>query len=96
MGPDLSNIGGARALPQLYQSLVDPDAEISPGYQGAQVLLKNGKALRGVARNRTNYSLQLQDESGKLHLISTSDIPDHVDERLTDAEGFKRVQQRRS
>src|SRR5207237_350607 len=56
LGPDLSNIGGVRALPQLYQSLVDPDAEISPGYQGAQVLLKNAKTLRGVARNRTNYS----------------------------------------
>jgi putative heme-binding domain-containing protein len=61
-------------LPQLYQSLVDPDAEISPGYQGAQVLLRNGKTLRGVARSRTNYSLQLQDESGKLHLLSTSDV----------------------
>jgi putative heme-binding domain-containing protein len=74
LGPDLSNIGGARALPQLYQSLVDPDAEISTGYQGAQVLLKNGKTLRGVARNRTNYSVQLQDEGGKLHLLSASDI----------------------
>jgi len=74
LGPDLSNIGGARALPQLYQSLVDPDAEISPGYQGAQVLLKNGKTLKGVARNRTNYSVQLQDEGGSLHLLSASDI----------------------
>jgi putative heme-binding domain-containing protein len=74
LGPDLSNIGGARALPQLYQSLVDPDAEISTGYQGAQVLLKNGKTLSGVARNRTNYSLQLQDEEGHLQLLSASDI----------------------
>jgi hypothetical protein len=36
--------------------------------------LKNGKTLRGVARNRTNYSLQLQDESGKLHLLSTNEV----------------------
>ena len=74
LGPDLTNIGGARALPQLQQAIVDPDAEISPGYQGAQVLLKNGKTLRGVARNRTNYSLQLQDADGSLHLLSMNDV----------------------
>jgi putative heme-binding domain-containing protein len=74
LGPDLSNIGGSRAIPQLHQAIVDPDAEISPGYQGAQVLLKNGKSLRGVARNRTNYSIQLQDGDGALHLISMNDV----------------------
>jgi cytochrome c oxidase cbb3-type subunit III len=74
LGPDLSNIGGARALPQLHQAILDPDAEISPGYQGAQVLLKGGKTLRGVARNRTNYSLQLQSSDGRLHLLSMNDV----------------------
>ena len=27
-----------------------------------------------MARNRTNYSLQLQDADGKLHLISLADV----------------------
>ena len=38
------------------------------------MLLKNGKTIRGVARNRTNYSLQLQDADGKLHLLSMHEV----------------------
>ncbi len=38
------------------------------------VSLRNGKTLRGVARNRTNYSLQLQEANGNLHLLSMNDV----------------------
>jgi len=74
LGPDLSNAGATRALPQLRDAILDPDAEISPGFESVAVLLKNGKTLRGVARNRTNYSLQLQDRDGNLHLLSMSEV----------------------
>jgi putative heme-binding domain-containing protein len=74
LGPDLSDIGAVRPLPQLRDAILDPDAEISPGYQGVEALLKNGKTLRGVARNRTNYSIQLQEASGNLHLLPMSEV----------------------
>src|SRR5256885_1904471 len=47
LGPDLGNIGAMRALPQLRDSILDPDSEISPGYQSVAVSLRNGKNLRG-------------------------------------------------
>jgi putative heme-binding domain-containing protein len=74
LGPDLSNIGAMRALPQLRDAILDPDAEISPGYDSVALSLKNGKTLRGVARNRTNYSLQFQDADGNLRLLSMNDV----------------------
>ena len=74
LGPDLSNVGAMRALPQIRDSILDPDAEISSGYESVSVSLKSGKTLRGVARNRTNYSLQLQDADGNLHLLSMRDV----------------------
>ena len=37
-------------------------------------MLKNGQTLRGVARNRSNYSLQVQDAKGALHLLLMSDV----------------------
>ncbi len=74
LGPDLTNIGGMRPLPQLRDAILDPDAEVSPGYRAVTVVLRNGKTLRGVARNRTNYSLQLQDAEGNLHLLSMADV----------------------
>ncbi len=74
LGPDLTNIGAMRALPQLHDSIVDPDSEISPGYDSVAVTLKNGSTLRGVARNRTNYSLQFQDKDGNLRLLSMDEV----------------------
>src|SRR5947199_317958 len=73
-GPDLTNIAAMRAVPQSHDAIVDPDAEISTGYSSVSVSLKNGKTLRGVARNRTNYSLQLQEANGNLHLLSMNDV----------------------
>ncbi|MCI0364731.1 MAG: c-type cytochrome, partial [Phycisphaerales bacterium] len=97
LGPDLTNIGGSRALPQLRDAIVDPDAEGAGKYRSADVLLKNGKRIRGVARNFTNYSLQLQDAAGELHLIAMTDVseldlsktspmPKNFKQRLTSAE----------
>jgi putative heme-binding domain-containing protein len=74
LGPDLSNVAATRPLPQIRQAIVDPDAGGEQGYRGVTVVLNNGETLRGVARNRTNYSLQLQDAKGALHLLLMSDV----------------------
>lgn len=97
LGPDLTNIGATRALPQLRDAIIDPDAEGASKYRSADVLLKSGKRVRGVARNYTNYSLQVQDAAGELHLIAMTDVsemslsktspmPKNFKERLTKAE----------
>jgi cytochrome c oxidase cbb3-type subunit 3 len=74
LGPDLTNAGATRPLPQLRQDILDPDAGGAAGYRKVSVILSNGTALGGVARNLTNYSLQLQDAGGNLHLLSMSDV----------------------
>jgi len=74
LGPDLSNAGATRALPQLRDAIVDPDADGAQSYRGATAVLRDGRTLQGVARNRTNYSLQLQDAQGQLHLLNVADI----------------------
>jgi hypothetical protein len=42
------------------------------------VVLRKGGALQGVARNLTNYSLQLQDAQGNLHLLAMSEIQEMI------------------
>jgi cytochrome c oxidase cbb3-type subunit III len=74
LGPDLSNSGAMRSLPQLREAILDPDADGAFGYRAVTAVLNNGRTLTGVARNRTNYSLQLQDAQGKLHLLNVGDI----------------------
>src|SRR5439155_13489610 len=74
LGPDLTNAGASRPLPQLRQDILDPDASGANGYQSVAVVLRSGGALAGVARNRTNYSLELLEANGSLHLLSMADI----------------------
>ena len=74
LGPDLSNAGAMRSLPQLREAIVDPDADGAFGYRAVTAVMNDGRTWQGVARNRTNYSLQLQDAQGKLHLLNVGDI----------------------
>jgi hypothetical protein len=36
--------------------------------------LKNGETVRGVAKNRDVYSIQIIDRASKLHLLAMNDI----------------------
>jgi putative heme-binding domain-containing protein len=76
LGPDLSNIGAQRAVDQLRESILDPDADGFRGYQGVTAISKEGKTLSGVARSRTNYSVVIQDKRGELHSFRTSELRD--------------------
>jgi putative heme-binding domain-containing protein len=81
-GPDLSNIGAQRTVTQLRESVTRPSARIADGYQGVTAVLKAGRTVKGVAKNSNNYSVQILDHAGKLHLLNSDEIA-----RLDWAEG---------
>jgi cytochrome c oxidase cbb3-type subunit 3 len=73
-GPDLTNIG-SRPLAVIKDAILKRSKDLYLlGNEGVTVLLKNGKTIEGVARNRSNYSLQVSDLNGDLHLISMNDV----------------------
>lgn len=74
VGPDLSDAGGSRSATVLRMAIEDPGANGSKGFEKAKVILKNGKTLDGVLKNRNNYSLQLLDARGELHLLLMNDV----------------------
>jgi putative heme-binding domain-containing protein len=74
LGPDLSNVAATRSAAQIREAITEPDADGAPGYRAITVTLRGGKTVKGVARNRTNYSIQVQDAEGNLHLIRMSDV----------------------
>lgn len=73
-GPDLSNIGAERTAPQLRESLRKPSERIADGYRGATAVLQSGQTVQGVAKNANNYSVQILDKSGRLHLLKRDEI----------------------
>lgn len=96
-GPDLSNIGGERSLRFIEEALTVPKEHVPRGYQPATVVTTDGKRLRGVLKNESNFSLQLLDTTGQLHLLTRTEVreleyekqslmPSDYDKRLTKAE----------
>lgn len=75
MAPDLSNIGGSQPLPLIRESVIHPSKQSSfNGKESVTVVMKNGTVVKGIARNRSNYDLQVVDEKGELHLIPMTDV----------------------
>src|SRR5262249_57222050 len=69
---------------EIRKSLLRPDARISPGHDLVQVVLRDGGTIRGFARNRSNFDVQLQDLAGHIRPIQQREISAIREERRSD------------
>jgi len=74
IGPDLTDAGGSRSATVIRMAIEDPGSNGSKGFEKARVILKNGTERNGVLKNRNNFSLQLLDARGELHLMLMNDV----------------------
>jgi putative heme-binding domain-containing protein len=74
VGPDLSNIGAERSLRYLSEALTTPRPHIPAGYQPVELVTTAGERLRGTLKNEHNFSLQILDQSGRLHLLTRDEV----------------------
>jgi putative heme-binding domain-containing protein len=73
-GPELSNIGTVRSAAAIRRSILEPDAEIADGFDGARLKLKSGSSIEGVVRNEDNFSIQLIDRDGRFYMLEKEAI----------------------
>lgn len=78
LGPDLSNAGLQNYVLQLREGVLEPNKRITPGFDPVRVVTDSGETIEGVAKNYTNYSIQLLDRSGTLHLLDTGNLEEIV------------------
>jgi len=84
LGPDLSNIAADRTPTQIEESFRIHGAPSAPragrgrraavSYRPVAVTLRDGQALRGIAKNESAFDLQLLDIAGRLHLLDKTQI----------------------
>ena len=74
MGPELSQIGRTRSAAYLRMSVVNPGADITPGYQMITVVTKDGKRIVGAQRGYDDFSVQLMDASENYYSFQKSDV----------------------
>ena len=74
LGPDLSNLGLTLNLGRIREGLLDPNKRFAKGFDPVVVTLTDGTRIEGVAKNYSNYSLQILDRAGRLHFLASDDV----------------------
>lgn len=73
-GPALSEIGSKLAKEALYDSILNPSAGISFGFEGFEVKTKSGDTFIGMAASDTAEELALRVPGGVIQKIAKADI----------------------
>lgn len=73
-GPNLSRVGRQRSYAYLRASIVDPSADITPGYSTVSVVLRDGKKILGLQRGLDNFTVQVLDLGGTFYSFNKSDV----------------------
>lgn len=94
LGPDLSRVGAARSLAYLTESIREPSKELSLGYADPNnhygipleydtviAVTRDGRRIKGVAKNEDAFTIQLLGEDDELHLLLKKDLTEVRHER---------------
>jgi putative membrane-bound dehydrogenase-like protein len=82
-GPNLSEIGTKLGKDALYESILEPSAGISFGYEGWQLQLKNGDDASGLIVSETADELALKAVGGIVTRYKKSDIASRTQQKLS-------------
>jgi cytochrome c oxidase cbb3-type subunit III len=73
---DLTTYGRSRPADAILQAITTPDTPLVSSSRVVSVMTKTGLKLTGVLRYEDNFSLALQMEDGRYHLLTRSDLID--------------------
>ena len=73
---NLTAYGRDRTGDEILHAITAPDTPLVPSSQVVTVTTKTGQNLTGVLRNEDNFTLALQTEDGRYHLLPRSDVRD--------------------
>jgi len=83
VGPDLSEIGSKLAKEALYESILDPSAGISFGYEAWQFELKNGDEPYGLIVSETPEEVAVKNNTGVVTRYKKSEIKSRQQMKLS-------------
>jgi quinoprotein glucose dehydrogenase len=76
VGPDLTGIGERQSREYLLRAIVEPGAELAPGFEYTTVTLKNGQVVSGLVQREDEIHLQVASASdaGGAVTVRKSDV----------------------
>ncbi|HEY1174303.1 MAG TPA: hypothetical protein VGH19_23250 [Verrucomicrobiae bacterium] len=73
-GPALSEIGTKLGKDALYESILEPSAGISFGYESWEIKLKNGDEIYGLIVSETSDSISVKDATTIVRKVAKADL----------------------
>ncbi|MFZ0864338.1 MAG: c-type cytochrome [Candidatus Sulfotelmatobacter sp.] len=73
---NLTAYGRTRTADQILHAVTSPDTTLVPSSQVVTVTTKSGQKLTGPLRNEDAFTLALQTEDGRYHMLARSDVTD--------------------
>ncbi len=89
LGPDLTHAGQTRSAEYLRQSIIDPNADVSPRYRIVSFRDSAGKVYQGFLMNEDTYTVQLIDTHEQLHSFDKGALLDYKIERRSQMPSYK-------
>jgi putative heme-binding domain-containing protein len=83
VGPNLSEIGTKLGKDALYESILDPSAGISFGYEAWQIELKNGDEAFGLIVSETADEVTIKAQTGIVTKYKNSDVTKREKQKLS-------------
>ena len=77
IGPNLSEIGSKLGKDAIIESILDPNAGVSFGFEAHSIELKNGDELYGLKISETENEISIKDLRGIVTRAKKSDIAKH-------------------
>ncbi len=75
VGPELTDVAGTQTLVYVFESVMDPSAQIAPGgYEPIQVQLNDETLIAGVLTAEDDASVSITDKEGTVFEIDKADI----------------------
>ena len=75
VGPELTDVAGTQTLEYIFESIMNPSAEIAAGdYEPIQVQLTDGTILSGIIKEEDDATVTIKDKEGVETAVNKSDI----------------------
>jgi alcohol dehydrogenase (cytochrome c) len=74
IGPNLTRVGRQRSIEYLRESIVDPNQDITPGFNTVVAITRDGKKISGVEKSFDDFSARLLDLSGETRSFQKEDV----------------------
>jgi putative heme-binding domain-containing protein len=82
-GPNLSDVGARLPKEAIFQSIIDPNAVIAPGFEQVTIKLESEDVAIGIVAAETDQELKLKALGGAVNTYKKSDIVSRVKGKMS-------------